>query len=65
MNLTVSELERVFGLEWEALSLSDASLVCLDLADAACSADEYARRIGDGNLQRYVLCLRPRAGRTA
>ena len=56
-------LREVFGHEFDALSNTDAALVGRDYLDAAeddCDANEYARRIGRGNLQSYAKVMRVR-----
>ena len=50
-------LEAVFGNEWTDLDDSVLFSVALDFCDANCSATEYARRIGLGNLQSYAATL--------
>lgn len=55
------------GAEYIVLGSDDAKLVRDDYMDAAnkdrCTAREYARRIGTGNLAAYVACLRVHAVR--
>ena len=69
LDFGVQELARVFGNEFVSMARDDRFVVFCDFCDMALAegetyglalADEYARRIGKGNLQRYAECLRPR-----
>ena len=55
-------LEQVFTAEWINLENKDQQKIALDFLDAAnnedCSAREYQRRIGAGNLAKYARCLK-------
>ncbi len=55
-------LEQVFNAEWLVLESADQRKIADDFLDAAngenCSAREYARRIGAGNLASYARCLK-------
>jgi len=56
-------LEIVFNAEWIGLSESDARLVLQDFLEASqegVTANQYARRIGRGNLQAYADTMQAR-----
>ena len=65
--VTVAALQTAAGAEYLKLSREDQARVAADfaaaLAEDNCSAIEYARRIGTGNLQAYADCLRVSTGR--
>lgn len=50
-------IRREFGSEWNTPDFSGRREVLHDFIAAECSAPEYARRIGKGNLQAYANCL--------
>lgn len=67
MNAPRYGLSRVFRDEWDLLTNAEAQLLAADyelaLEDDGCTYDEYARRIGRGNLASYVKSLRVGEGR--
>jgi hypothetical protein len=57
MNNVYDDLGRAFKDELHKLSLKMVSAIVDDFRSAQCSATEYARRIGRGNLRSYADVL--------
>lgn len=53
----IAALQTAAQSEYLALSREDQQRVNADFCGADCSAIEYMRRIGAGNLQAYADCL--------
>jgi hypothetical protein len=66
--IAMAQLESVFGHEFTGLYAGDMKRVTADYIDAAfsdpaCTALEYARLIGRGNLQAYADTLAAQVSR--